>query len=91
MFTLRKIGGLHWIKIGRVRIAWCVVKPKPITIPIIDKSAKIKINPEAMSDEAFQMCFNEGIAPLLKARLDKTSRKKLPTAAQLREYGFPGA
>jgi hypothetical protein len=46
MFNLRKIGGMYWISIGRIRIAWCMVKPKPVT---------------------------------------------LPTAAQLREYGFPGA
>ena len=29
MFTLRKIGGLHWIKLGRIRIAWCIVRKRP--------------------------------------------------------------
>lgn len=27
--SYRKIGGLHWIFIGRFRIALCRVKPKP--------------------------------------------------------------
>jgi hypothetical protein len=25
----RKIGGLHWLAFGRLRIAFCIVKPKP--------------------------------------------------------------
>lgn len=24
----RKVGGLHWLNIGRIRIMWCVMKPK---------------------------------------------------------------
>lgn len=34
MISYRKIGGLHWISIGRFRLAFCVVKPKP-TLPHI--------------------------------------------------------
>jgi len=26
--TYRKIGGLHWLAIGRLRIAFCIVKPR---------------------------------------------------------------
>jgi hypothetical protein len=26
--SYRKIGGMRWLRIGRLRIAWCVVKPK---------------------------------------------------------------
>ena len=29
MFNLRKIGGMYWISIGRVRIAICVVSKRP--------------------------------------------------------------
>jgi hypothetical protein len=27
--TLRKIGGIYWFRLGRVRIAFCLTKPKP--------------------------------------------------------------
>lgn len=27
--TYRKIGGLHWFRLGRLRIAFCVVKARP--------------------------------------------------------------
>lgn len=32
MLSYRKVGGLHWISLGRLRIAWCIKrqsKPKP--------------------------------------------------------------
>lgn len=36
MMTYRKIGGMHWLFIGRVRFTWCIkrretVKLQPIT------------------------------------------------------------
>lgn len=27
--SYRKIGGLHWLRIGRIRIAWCISHPRP--------------------------------------------------------------
>lgn len=30
MPSYRKVGGLHWISIGRIRIAFCITKPKPM-------------------------------------------------------------
>jgi hypothetical protein len=33
MFNIRKIGGMYWISVGRVRIAFCVIKPKPVSLP----------------------------------------------------------
>ena len=27
--TYRKIGGLHWLSLGRLRIAWCIKRPTP--------------------------------------------------------------
>ena len=29
----RKIGGLHWLAIGRLRIAFCIVKQKQPSLP----------------------------------------------------------
>jgi hypothetical protein len=31
--TYRKIGGLHWLAFGRLRIAFCIVKRKRVTMP----------------------------------------------------------
>lgn len=28
--TMRKIGGLYWLRIGPFRIAFCKCKPKPL-------------------------------------------------------------
>lgn len=29
MFSYRKVGGLHWISLGRLRIAWCIKRREP--------------------------------------------------------------
>ena len=26
---IRKIGGIYWLRLGRIRIAFCITKPKP--------------------------------------------------------------
>jgi hypothetical protein len=47
----RKIGGLHWLSIGRLRISWCVVKPiYPKYIPL-PKATPIPI---AIDDHYFE-------------------------------------
>lgn len=28
--TYRKIGGLHWLAIGRLRVAFCIIKRRPL-------------------------------------------------------------
>ena len=28
MIHYRKIGGLHWLSIGRLRLCWCITKPR---------------------------------------------------------------
>ena len=30
MFSLRKIGGMRFLRLGRVQISWCVVKPASV-------------------------------------------------------------
>lgn len=29
----RKIGGMHWLALGRLRVSWCVTKPKACPWP----------------------------------------------------------
>ena len=31
MFSYRKVGGLHWISLGRLRIAWCIKRQSPLS------------------------------------------------------------
>lgn len=28
-----KVGGLHWINIGRLRLMWCIIKPPKLRLP----------------------------------------------------------
>ncbi len=28
--SYRKIGGIHWLRLGRFRIAFCITRPRPI-------------------------------------------------------------
>lgn len=30
MFSLRKIGGMRFLRLGRIQISWCVVKPESV-------------------------------------------------------------
>lgn len=30
MLNYRKIGGIHWFRLGQLRFAWCIAKPKPV-------------------------------------------------------------
>lgn len=35
--THRKIGGIHWFAIGRLRIAFCIRKPRPTKLPNVNQ------------------------------------------------------
>jgi len=32
--SYRKVGGLHFVKLGRITLMWCVSKPKVERIPV---------------------------------------------------------
>lgn len=38
--TYRKIGGMHWLALGRVRVSWCVTKPKACPWPKVAPKAR---------------------------------------------------
>jgi len=33
----RKIGGLHWLRLGRLRLAWCIAKVDQLRSPSRDR------------------------------------------------------
>lgn len=45
--SYRKIGGIHWFKLGRLRISFCLVKAKPmIDIPAMLRLPNIANGPQ---------------------------------------------
>ena len=34
--TIRKIGGIYWLSLGRIRLAFCIVRTKPTKLPHVD-------------------------------------------------------
>ena len=44
MISYRKIGGLHWFTLGRLRIAWCIRRPASgaSRLPNVNKAWPLK-------------------------------------------------